>query len=203
MRELTVSIMALTLLAACSSQDRQTSTADTSGVAVAPGVAPGAAAAPAPELAGAPTDAQIAQIVLTANSADSAAGVLAESKGSMKSVRDFGRQMAADHGAVNKHAVELATKLGLTPEQSPTSQSLKDDGDQNMQKLQGLSGAAFDRAYVDHEVALHQQVLDALDQTLLPNAQNAELRALLEKGRPIFQGHLDMARKIQASLGAG
>ena len=65
-----------------------------------------------------------------------------------------------------------------------------------------LSGAAFDRAYVDHEVAYHQAVLDAMDSTLIPNAQNAELKALLVKVRPAFVAHLEHAKHIQAALAA-
>jgi putative membrane protein len=162
-------------------------------------------AAPAPSApaadAGAPTDAQIAAIVVTANSADSTAGELAMSKSSDAAVKEFAQRMVVDHGTVNQQAVALAQRLNLTPEAGPTSQALAEGAEQNIQSLQGLSGAAFDKAYIDHEVALHQQVLDALGGTLIPNAQNAELKALLEKGQPIFEGHLEMAKRIQASLG--
>lgn len=147
-----------------------------------------------------PSDAQIAAIVLTANSADSTTGVLAETKATEPQVKEFARRMAADHGAVNQQAVALAQRLGLTPEKNPTSEALAQDGEQNMKALHGLNGTAFDKAYIDHEVALHQQVLDALDKTLIPSAQNAEIKNLLQQGRPIFMGHLDMAKLIQASM---
>ena len=77
------------------------------------------------------------------------------------------------------------------------------DRDRNAQRrrLTRFSGGQFDRAYVDHEVAYHQAVLDAIDKTLLPNAKNAELKALLEKSRPAFVAHLEHARHIQSSLG--
>jgi putative membrane protein len=64
--------------------------------------------------------------------------------------------------------------------------------------LKTLSGAAFDKAYIDHEVAYHEAVLNALDKTLIPSAKNAELKALLVKVRPAFVAHLDMAKQIQA-----
>jgi putative membrane protein len=83
-------------------------------------------------------------------------------------------------------ATALVTKLGVKPEDNPTAQSLKAGGADNVKKLTGLSGAAFDKAYIDNEVTYHQQVLDALDKTLIPNAKNAELKALLEKVRPAF-----------------
>lgn len=158
------------------------------------------AAAPAPAPAAALTDAQIAHIVVTADAIDSAAGVLAAQKGSAKDVKDFGKMMVTDHGAVNKQAVALATKLGVTPEDNDVSRQLKTGADANLAKLEGLSGKEFDKAYIDNEVAYHQTVADALTQKLIPGAQNAELKALLEKSLPAFGAHLDRAKKIQATL---
>jgi putative membrane protein len=147
-----------------------------------------------------PSDAQIAHIVVTANQVDINAGKLAESKGTNKDVKAFGKQMVTDHTGVNKQATALATKLKLTPEDNPTSQSLKKGGEENVAKLRTLSGAAFDKAYIDHEVVYHEQVLDAIDKTLVPNAKNAELKDLIVKVRPAFVGHLEHAKKIQSTL---
>lgn len=149
----------------------------------------------------APSDAQIAAIVVTANQVDIDAGKLAESKGSNAEVKAFGKQMVTDHSGVNKQAVALVTKLKVTPEDNPTSKSLKAGGEENLANLQKLSGAAFDKAYVDHEVAYHQAVLDAVDKTLIPSAQNAELKSLLVAVRPAFVAHLEHAKHLQGSLG--
>ena len=147
-----------------------------------------------------PTDAQIASIVVTANQVDIDAGRLAESRSANKEVKAFGKQMVTDHGGVNQQAVALVTKLKVTPADNPTSQSLKSGGEENIKHLKTLKGAEFDKAYVDHEVAYHQQVLDAIDQTLIPNARNEELKALIIKVRPAFVGHLEYAKMVQASL---
>jgi putative membrane protein len=151
--------------------------------------------------AAAPTDPQIAAIVVTANQVDIDAGKLALSKASSPDVKKFAQLMITDHSGVNKSATELVTKLHVTPESNPTSQSLQKGGDDNVAALKKLSGSAFDRAYVDHEVAYHQAVLDAVDTTLIPNAQNAELKALLVKVRPAFVAHLDHAKHLQGELG--
>jgi putative membrane protein len=148
-----------------------------------------------------PTDAQIAAIVVTANQVDIDAGRLAETQGSSAEVKAFGRQMVTDHAGVNKQATELVTKLGVKPEDNATAQSLKKGGEDNVSHLKTLKGAAFDRAYVDHEVAYHQQVLDAVDKTLIPSAKNEQLKALLVKVRPAFVAHLEHAKHLQASLG--
>jgi putative membrane protein len=147
-----------------------------------------------------PSDAQIAHIVVTANQVDIDAGKLAESKGANKNVKAFGKQMVTDHTGVNRQATALAGKLKLAPEDNPTSQALKKGGEDNVANLKTLNGAAFDKAYIDHEVAYHEQVLDAIDKTLIPNAKNAELKDLIVKVRPAFVGHLEHAKRIQATL---
>jgi len=148
----------------------------------------------------APNDAQIAAIVVTANQVDIDAGKLAESTSSSKDVKAFANQMVVDHTGVNKQAVDLVTKLNVTPQDNPTAQSLKSGGEQNVASLKSLKGAAFDKAYIDHEVVYHQQVIDALDKTLIPNAKNDELKALLVKVRPAFVAHLEHAKHIQTTL---
>jgi putative membrane protein len=157
-------------------------------------------ATPAALLAQQPNDAQIAAIVVTANQVDIDAGKLAESKATNADVKASGSQMVTDHSGVNKQATELVMKLGVKPEDNATAQSLKSGGDANVKALSALSGAAFDKAYIDHEVVYHQQVLDAVDKTLIPSAQNAELKALLVKVRPAFVAHLEHAKQVQQSL---
>ena len=144
-------------------------------------------------------DAQIASIVVTANQVDIDAGRLAASRSTNGEVKMFARLMVTDHTGVNKSATDLAAKLKVTPQDNPTSQSLKADGDKNLAHLKTLKGTAFDKAYIDHEVAYHQQVIDALDRTLIPGATNEELKALLVKVRPAFVAHLEHAKRLQAS----
>jgi putative membrane protein len=148
-----------------------------------------------------PTDPQIAAIVVTANQVDIDAGKLAKATSQNADVKAFAEQMIADHTGVNKSATDLVTKLKVTPEDNETSKSLKKGGDDNLKNLESLKGADFDRAYIDHEVTYHQNVLDAMDNTLIPSAKNAELKALLEKVRPAFVAHLAHAKEVQAKLG--
>jgi putative membrane protein len=145
-------------------------------------------------------DAQIAHIVVTANQVDIDAGKLAAAHGTSAEVKAFGKQMVTDHTGVNKQATALAMKLKVKPEDNPTSQSLKEGGEKNVANLKTLKGAAFDKAYVDNEVTYHQNVIDALDKTLIPGAKNEELKALLVKSRPAFVAHLEHAKQVQSSL---
>ena len=145
------------------------------------------------------SDAQIAAIVVTANQVDIDAGKLAVERSSNDKVKAFAQLMITDHSGVNKAATELVTKLKVAPEENAISKALQAGGDKNLAHLKSLKGAAFDQAYIDHEYAYHQQVIDALDKTLIPSAANAELKALLIKVRPAFVAHRDHAKSLQST----
>lgn len=147
-----------------------------------------------------PTDPQIAMIAVTADTVDIDAGKLAAEKSSNPKVKEFGQMMVRDHTSVNKKAMDLAKKLNLTPEESETSRTLKANGDKSLEKLRGLSGAEFDKAYVDNEVAYHEAVIKTVTDTLIPNTKNAELKKLLESAGPVFNSHLTHAKELQSSL---
>jgi putative membrane protein len=149
------------------------------------------------------TDAQIASIVVTANQVDIDAGRLAASKASNADVKTFAQLMISDHTSVNQAAVDLVTRLKVTPQDNPTSQSLKASGEKNIDDLKALTGSAFEKAYIDHEVAYHKQVIEALDKVLIPGAHNKELKALLIKVRPAFVMHLEHAKRLQSSIEGG
>ena len=158
--------------------------------------------APALALAQAkPSDPQIAGIVVTANQIDIDAGKLAKSRSKNKEVKDFAQRMITDHSAVNKQAGALAKKLGVKPEESDTSKALKKGAAENVASLKKLKDGQFDNAYIDHEVTYHEQVLDAIDKVLVPNAQNQELKDLIVKVRPAIATHLEHAKHVQADLG--
>ncbi len=152
--------------------------------------------------AAAPNDAQIAEIVVVANQVDIDAAKLAKGRAKDPAVKDFAKTMIRDHESVNKQAKALVKKLKVKPQPSDMSRSLAKGGKENLAALKKAKGAAFDKAYIDHEVTYHEQVIDAVNSTLLPNAQNPELKALLEKGAPVFQAHLEHAKELQTRLGS-
>lgn len=147
-----------------------------------------------------PTDPQIAHIAYTAGLLDVEAGKQALEKSQNKDVRAFAQRMIGDHTAVNDQALALVKKLNVTPEDNPTSQSLTKQADTTREKLAELTGAAFDKAYVDNEVAYHKTVNSALSTTLIPDAQNAELKSLLENGLKVFESHLEHAEHLAQQL---
>jgi putative membrane protein len=145
-------------------------------------------------------DAQIAHIAYTAGVIDVEAGQLALKKSKTKAVREFAENMVRDHKAVNDKALALVKKLKVTPQDNDTSKALAKQAAAKKAELSKLSGAAFDKAYVANEVAFHKTVNGALEKTLIPSAQNTELKSLLETGLKIFQGHEQHAEHVAASL---
>jgi putative membrane protein len=150
--------------------------------------------------ADAPTDPQIAHIAYTAGNIDIAAGKQALKMSKNKMVRDFAQEMVRDHTAVNDKALALVKKLHVTPENNPTSESLTKAADAERAKLSKLSGAAFDREYINNEVAYHKTVNGALESTLIPSAKNPELKSLLQTGLKLFQEHQAHAEQVAAKL---
>lgn len=147
-----------------------------------------------------PTDPQIAHIAYTAGVIDVEAAKLALSKTKNADVKAFAESMQKDHEAVNDMALALIKKLNVTPEDNATSQALSKAGQAKRVELGKLVGAAFDKAYVENEVAYHQQVNGALETLLIPSADNADLKSLLETGLKLFQGHQQHAEHVQAGL---
>ncbi len=145
-----------------------------------------------------PTDPQIVGIVLAADQIDIDYGKIALAKSKNKAVRDFAQRMVTDHSAVQNSVIGLASKLGVTAEDSGISGSLKNGAVDITAKLNTLKGKEFDRFYVDNEVNYHKAVTDAVAGVLIPNAQNAELKSALEGAQPLFLKHLEHARMVQA-----
>jgi putative membrane protein len=140
-------------------------------------------------------DPTIVAIFDAANTAEVETGSLAQKQGSSKEVRDFGAMLARDHEMVRQQGRDLAAKLGVTPTPPKDDQGAKDHA-AAMARLRPLKGAEFDRAFLQHEVAFHQAVIDAINGTLMPAIRNQELKALVEKVAPAFEAHRKMAEEM-------
>jgi putative membrane protein len=147
-----------------------------------------------------PTDPQIAHIAYTAGQIDIRAADLALKKTQNNAVKTFADEMVRDHTAVNQKALALLDKLKVKPEDNDSSKSLAGAAAKKRQELSKLSGAAFDKAYAQNEVAYHQTVNGALETTLIPSAKNGELKNLLETGLKLFQEHQKHAEHLVSEL---
>jgi|SRR6185295_12200469 putative membrane protein len=146
------------------------------------------------------SDPEVAHVAVTANSIDIELAKLAQSRTANPDVKQFATTMITDHSAVNAQATALATKLGVTPKDNAVSQSLLKGAAEARAAIEPLKGKAFDKAYIDREVAYHQAVIDALKTVLIPTTSNAELKKLLVDVQPAFEAHLAHAKKLQGAL---
>jgi putative membrane protein len=154
-----------------------------------------AAEAAAPAL----DDPTIVAIWDNTNTADIQTGKLAAEKAKSKQVREFGAMLARDHAMVRQQGRDLAKKLGVTPTPPAGDKSAQDQA-ALIHRLDGLKGAEFDRAFLQHEIQFHQDVIAAINSTLLPAIQNPELKAFVVKIAPAFQAHLQMAENLDKQV---
>lgn len=145
------------------------------------------------------TDANIVAILDGANVADSSAGAIAAKKATNAEVRAFGQTMMRDHHALRKQGQDLAKKLGVTPALPAGDSSAAQSAAWNNQLNSLAKGAAWDKAYIDHEVTYHQAVLQTAA-AALSAAQNAALKDLIQKATPNIQAHLAHAQQLQTKL---
>ncbi len=146
------------------------------------------------------SDANIAAIVVGANKIDISAGKIALERSKNSDVKTFAQRMITDHNAVLNSAVDLVTRLGVTPVDNDLVATLAEQSRQHEASLKTLSGKAFDKSYIDHEVAYHKAVIGVIETKLIPSARNHELKALLVSVVPAFKAHLKHCQMIQRQI---
>jgi putative membrane protein len=146
------------------------------------------------------TDPEVASVAVVANQIDISYADIAEKRSKDPEVLKFAATMKRDHAAVIEQAAALAKKLGVTPKDNPVSQKLLSDAEQTKKLLNSKSGKAFNKAYVDNEVAYHKAVIDAVEKLLIPETENAELKQLLQNVLPALKAHLGHAEMIQKNF---
>ncbi len=148
-------------------------------------------------------DAQVAHAAVTANQIDIANAELALERAADSEVRRFAETMIQDHEAVIDQAVALAEELGVTPEDNHLSRALLAGNEEVRDRLSGLRGRAFELAYIEHEIAFHQAVIEAVREVLIPETTVDPLADLLEAVLPALEAHLEHARTVQAGIEDG
>lgn len=158
--------------------------------------ASGVSAQKAPAL----TDPEIASIAVTANQIDVDYAAIAQKKSKNAEILRFAKTMQDDHNAVIKLATDLAHKLGVVPKMNATTQSLLDGAKKETTALHSKSGNAFNKAYINNEVAYHKAVVGTVENVLIPQTKNEELKALLVKVLPTLKTHLEHAEMVQKNF---
>ncbi|WP_234462418.1 DUF4142 domain-containing protein [Adhaeribacter terrigena] len=143
------------------------------------------------------SDPEVASVAVTANQIDIDYAKIARERSKNADVIAFADMMAKDHQSVIDQAVALVTKLNVTPKDNATSKKLMADAEKTKTMLRSKSGAAFDKAYIDNEVTYHKAVISTVNNVLIPETENAELKKLLQDVAPILNAHLEHAQMVQ------
>ncbi len=146
------------------------------------------------------TDPEIASVAVVANQVDIGFAGIAKEKSKNADVIKFAETMVKDHSAVIEQAVALVKKLGVTPKDNAVSKQLLTDAEKTKKMLRNQSAQAFDKAYVDNEVAYHKAVIGAVEGLLIPASSNKELKDLLLQVVPALKAHLGHAEMIQKMM---
>lgn len=146
------------------------------------------------------TDSEIASVAVTANQIDVDYGKIALKKSKNTEHKKFAQTMIDDHTSIIDQAVALAKKLGVTPKDNAVTKSLLDGAEKTKMNLNSKDGKAFDKAYIENEVSYHEAVISTVKNVLIPQTQNAELKALLQSVVPLLEHHLEMAKTAQSNL---
>jgi Predicted outer membrane protein len=145
-------------------------------------------------------DAEIASIAVTANQIDINAAELAKSRTKNSEVSNFAQTMITDHTSVINQAVALVKKLKVTPQDNAVSRQLHANAKKTLASLKAKKSTSFDKAYASNEVAYHKAVISTVENTLIPQAQNAELKSLLQSVLPVLKTHLAHAEMVVKNL---
>ena len=146
------------------------------------------------------SDVEIAHAAYSADDLDIAYAKLALEKSKTPAIREFAELMVKDHTAANQAALELVKKLGVTPKDNAFSQALIKNGEAKKAELRGLSGAAFDKAYAQNELAYHQVVVKTVAEQWIPTIQNAEFKKFMTGSNEIFKVHQAHAQHMVDGL---
>ena len=146
------------------------------------------------------TDAQVADVAHVASQVDITTAKLALEKSSNLSVRAFASATLNDYTAADASALSSFARWNINPQDNPISQSVSGTESEHAQHLSQLSGAAFDEAYAQNELAYHVFITGAMEITLIPATQNPQVKSLLQGELSLYEKHLQEARALVSQL---
>lgn len=159
-----------------------------------------AAAVPAAPARTRPTDAQIAHILNEANGVAARAAQHARTRVQTPAVTAYAATVDADHRAMRARMETLARDIGLAAAEHPLSIELSEAGTADIEELGAITGAPYEAAYIEGQIAFHERALALIDDVLAPAAQNEQLSAFVRSVRPAFAAHLQRAFQIRQLL---
>jgi putative membrane protein len=147
-------------------------------------------------------DPNIVAVMMAMNQADIDSANLALTKSKNNNLRAFAQQVIAAHTAIQNSIQQMVPKTNLTPADNAFSGWLKSQSAQVKSKLSSSNGSSFEKYYAADEIQFHQLMLDSIKATLLPNVQNADLKAAITSAQQIVTTQLANAQKLDDIVNA-
>ena len=190
-----ISLVALALIVSACSSNRNVPLAGATTPATGEDTSTQMADASAPK-----NDDEIVNMLLTVNTEEMNLAKLGKNQAQDSKVKEFANHMMAMHAKSNDEASMLRKREKIALSESIPSNTLKIVTEDKIEAMRSKKGKEFDRAFIQAQVELHQKALQKLQTSLIPYAQNAQLKAMLEKTKGEVQHHLEMAQNLQTSV---
>lgn len=146
------------------------------------------------------SESQIINIMMTVDKGEIAASQTATENKVSPLVDSYAKYLIQQHQRNLEELTKLAQQWELKPQESAISNSLVDSGKQDRKALEKLQGQALDKAYIDTMIKEHQEGLDLIDTKLLPQANNSQLKIIVEHFRHMVSEHLENGLEVQRTL---
>ena len=146
------------------------------------------------------SDPQIAMVMRIINLANVREGELARDKSGNAAIRDFGLKVVNDYTAQNNKSEAELSRANIASEDTSLSRQIDASSGTATDRLRGLTGALFDRAYIDRQVEAAQSALSLIDSRLTPSARKKVVKEQLTALRTLIDADLARAKQIQSSL---
>jgi putative membrane protein len=146
------------------------------------------------------TDAEVLGIYIQVNGFDIESALLAKAQAVSPTVRALASEVAKDHLGVRQAAYELAATCKVIPNVPNARNSAAVEHSKSLTTLAAISGAEFDRAYIQREVVFHRSAINAVQDALLPAATCPALKAHFTQILPALEQHAKETERIANSL---
>ncbi len=145
-------------------------------------------------------DQEILNAIVTVNTQEMNLARLAREKANNPVVRNFADSMYREHALSNDRMSSFRVQQNLQFEETAQSMKVKSKGENTLEELRQKSGQEFDRAYMNAQVNIHREALQAIESDFLPVTKNAHLRSMLQRTKEDVQHHLREANKIRTTI---
>jgi putative membrane protein len=142
-------------------------------------------------------DGEIIAILVTLNNNEIAVAREALKKSKNPNIKQFAKLLKKSHTQNLNEILKISKKTGISPVQSATVLTLKQEGKEDKMTLAQLKGKEFENAFINSEVKGHTQALKLIDRSLLKNVSNSAIKAQLVATRPHIAAHLQQAKVLQ------